>query len=94
MLRKFGPNQVVGLEEDAGFIGVITGPVCDGHNVFTGKWIVGVKEAGSSPYRGQALIEESKLVERSEPPAYVPPPRGVKKARTLAPGYAPAEPTH
>jgi len=92
--RGFSPNQAVGLVGDPEFVGRVTGPVYSRENQFTGKWIVGVSCPGSSPYRGQASIEESKLVALSAPPAYVSPPRGVdkaRKARALAQEHAPAE---
>jgi len=91
LARKFSPNQTVGLQDDVGFVGVVTGALVDRMNTFTGKWVIGVKEPGKSAFRGQAHIEEGLLVALNAPPAYVPPPRGVSKARALAPGHAPAE---
>jgi len=95
--RGFSPNQAVGLLGDPEFVGRITGPVVDVSNTFTGKWIVGVSCPGTSGLRGQALVEESKLVALNAPPEYVPRPRGVdkaRKARALAQEHAPAEQTH
>jgi len=94
VLHKFSPSQKVGVEGDPEFVGVITGPLYSPENEFTGKWVVGVSQPGSSGLRGQASIEESRLVALDAPPAYIAPRRGVnwkEKARYSAPSSAPAE---
>lgn len=92
--RGFSSNQAVGLEGDPGFFGRITGPLYNAQNEFTGKWVVGVSQPGASGLRGQASVEESRLVARAEPPAYTQVGKRVKLervARAPAPEHAPAE---